>query len=51
MVAIPKATTLEHLQANLEATELDLEDEHFFVIDEMEKDVRIVNPYFAPDWD
>lgn len=51
VVAIPKATTPEHLQANLEATEFDLEDEDFFAIDDMEKNVRVVNPDFAPDWD
>jgi 2,5-diketo-D-gluconate reductase B len=51
VVAIPKATTPEHLQANLEATEFDLDDEDFFAIDDLEKNIRVVNPDFAPDWD
>lgn len=51
VVAIPKATTPEHLQANLEATEFDLDDEDFFAIDDLEKNFRVVNPDFAPDWD
>jgi 2,5-diketo-D-gluconate reductase B len=51
VVAIPKATTPEHLQANLEATQFDLDDEDFFAIDDLEKNIRVVNPDFAPDWD
>ena len=51
VVAIPKATTLEHLQANLEATQFDLDDDDFFAIDDLEKNIRLVNPDFAPDWD
>ena len=51
VVAIPKATTPEHLQANLDATEFDLDDEDFFAIDDLEKNIRVVNPDFAPDWD
>lgn len=51
VVAIPKATRPEHLQANLEATQFDLDDEDFFAIDDLEKNIRVVNPDFAPDWD
>jgi len=51
VVAIPKATRPEHLQANLEATQFDLDDEDFFAIDDLEKNFRVVNPDFAPDWD
>ena len=51
VVAIPKATMPEHLQTNLEATQFDLDDEDFFAIDDLEKNIRAVNPDFAPDWD
>lgn len=37
VIAIPKATTPEHLQANLEATQFDLDDEDFFAINNLEK--------------
>ncbi len=51
VVAIQKATTPEHLQANLEAIQFDLNHEDFFVNDDLEKNIRVVNSNFAPDWD
>lgn len=51
VVAIQKPATPEHLQANLQAIQFDLNDEDFFAIDDLEKNIRVVNPDFAPDWD
>lgn len=51
VVAIPKASSKEHLQSNLDIYDFELSDEHFERIDELEKNRRLVNPSFAPDWD
>lgn len=50
VIAIPKASSREHLEANIDIFDFQLEDEHFEAIDNLEKDQRLVNPTFAPDW-
>lgn len=51
VVAIPKASSEVHLRANMDVYDFQLEDDDFFAIDELEKDRRLVNPDFAPEWD
>ncbi len=51
VVAIPKASSVEHLNENLDIYDFELSDEHFEQIDALDKSIRIVNPTFAPDWD
>ncbi|MFY0684945.1 MAG: aldo/keto reductase [Balneola sp.] len=50
VVVIPKASSKEHLEANLDIYDFVLEDDDFYAIDELPKDQRIVTPDFAPDW-
>lgn len=51
VVAIPKASTREHLQENIDIFDFELTDEQFDRIDLLEKSERLVNPSFAPKWD
>lgn len=51
VIAIPKATTAEHLRENIDLYDFELSDEHFDEIDQLDKTRRISNPSFAPDWD
>lgn len=51
VVAIPKASSREHLEENIDIFDFELSDEHFQQIDELDKTTRLVNPTFAPDWD
>lgn len=51
VVAIPKASSREHMEANLDIYDFELEDEDFYAIDALEKNTRLVNPDFAPEWD
>jgi 2,5-diketo-D-gluconate reductase B len=51
VVAIPKAASPGHREANLAAAEVTLTDEERARIDALPKDGRIVDPGFAPDWD
>lgn len=50
VVAIPKASSKEHLEENIDIFDFELSDEHFQRIDELDKTKRLVNPSFAPDW-
>ncbi|HET6528341.1 MAG TPA: aldo/keto reductase [Balneolaceae bacterium] len=50
VVAIPKASSKEHLKENFDIFDFFLDDEDFDRIDELEKGTRLVNPSFAPDW-
>lgn len=50
VVAIPKASTEEHLKENFDVFDFFLEDEDFNRIDQLEKGMRLVNPSFAPKW-
>ncbi len=51
VAAIPKSTSASHLESNLNLYDFELSDEHFQMIDELERGDRLVNPVFAPDWD
>ncbi len=51
VVAIPKSTSVSHLQENINIYDFELQDDDFYAIDELEKSLRIVNPPFAPKWD
>jgi 2,5-diketo-D-gluconate reductase B len=51
VAAIPKASRQESQQANLDALQLQLDDEDRQVIAALPKDKRFVSPAFAPDWD
>jgi 2,5-diketo-D-gluconate reductase B len=51
VVAIPKASSEDHLRENLDIFDFALTDEQFEAIDALDKSKRFVNPTFAPDWD
>ncbi len=51
VVAIPKASSREHMEENLDIYDFTLEDDDFYAIDDLDKNRRIVNPDFAPEWD
>ncbi|WP_234571883.1 aldo/keto reductase [Rhodohalobacter sp. 614A] len=51
VVAIPKASSKEHLEDNIDIYDFELSDEHFEQIDALDKTTRLVNPSFAPKWD
>ncbi len=51
VVAIPKSSSKEHLQENIDIYDFELTDNEFEQIDLIQKNERIVNPSFAPDWD
>ena len=51
VVAIPKASSREHLEENLDIYDFVLEDDDFYAIDDLDKTFRIINPDFAPEWD
>lgn len=51
VVAIPKASTEEHLKENIDIFDFVLEDDDFYAIDDIDKSTRITNPDFAPKWD
>lgn len=50
VVAIPKSSSQAHLEENIDIFDFELTDEEFNSIDQLEKDRRLVNPAFAPDW-
>lgn len=50
VVAIPKASSKEHLKSNIDIFDFQLSDEDFNRIDQLEKSERLVNPSFAPKW-
>jgi 2,5-diketo-D-gluconate reductase B len=51
VTVIPKASSKEHLEQNIDVYDFTLEDEDFYAIDDLDKDTRIVTPDFAPEWD
>lgn len=51
VAAIPKATSKAHLEENLNILDFDLTDAEAEMIAGLEKDGRIINPSWAPDWD
>lgn len=50
VVAIPKASSREHLESNFDIFDFELTDEDFDRIDALNKSSRLVNPSFAPAW-
>lgn len=51
VVAIPKASSQEHLELNFDIYDFELTDDEFERIDMIDKSKRLVNPSFAPNWD
>lgn len=51
VAAIPKATRPEHLEENFGVFDFDLTDAEQDAIDAFEKDRRLINPGWAPEWD
>ena len=51
VVTIPKASSREHLEANMDIYDFALEDDDFYAIDDLDKTHRVINPEFAPEWD
>jgi 2,5-diketo-D-gluconate reductase B len=51
VAAIPKASRAESQQANLDALKVTLDDDDRKVIAALPKNMRCVNPAFAPAWD
>jgi 2,5-diketo-D-gluconate reductase B len=51
VAAIPKASRGESQKANLDALKVTLDDDDRKTIAALPKNVRCVNPAFAPDWD
>ena len=51
VAAIPKASRRESQKANLDALKVTLDDDDRKTIAALPKNVRCVNPAFAPDWD
>ncbi len=49
--AIPKASSPEHREANLDIFDFELSDEDIARIAELERGQRILDPDFAPDWE
>ena len=48
VVAIPKASSEEHIRDNFEARELELDEEDVEKIESIEREERMVDPGFAP---
>lgn len=51
IITIPSSTRAEHQKANLDALNIALSDDEMNAIDGLNRDERIANPDFAPDWD
>lgn len=51
VVVIPSSTRASHQKANLEALSVELSPEEIALIDRLDRNERIANPGFAPDWD
>lgn len=51
LVVIPASTKPHHQEANLAARDLKLTDDEMARIDALDRNERITNPKFAPDWD
>lgn len=51
VVAIPKASSEDHLRENIDIYDFALEDDDFYAIDDLDKSTRLLDPDFAPDWD
>lgn len=51
VLAIPKASSREHITANADAVHVTLSDHERARIDELRGNLRLVDPGFGPDWD
>lgn len=51
VVPIPSSTRPRHQTQNLDALEIELTDNEIRAIDALDRNERIANPDFAPDWD
>ncbi|MEQ5836800.1 2,5-didehydrogluconate reductase DkgB [Marinobacter sp. NFXS9] len=51
IVPIPSSTRPDHQKANLEALDIELSIDEIDAIDKLDRNERIANPGFAPDWD
>lgn len=51
VAAIPSSTRPKHQKANLDALKIRLSEEEIAAIDDLDRNERIANPGFAPDWD
>ncbi|MGY5854701.1 MAG: aldo/keto reductase [Candidatus Thorarchaeota archaeon] len=50
VIPIPKASSEQHLRENYEALDIRLKENDIKLIDSIEDENRIINPYFAPEW-
>jgi len=50
VAAIPKATSEEHLQENFDIFDFELDSRQMTAIGELERELRLVDPEFAPRW-
>lgn len=51
VAAIPKAASHQHRVANLEIFDFELTDEQMATIHDLDRNQRIIDPSFAPDWE
>lgn len=51
IIAIPSTTKTSHLRSNFEAQQLSLSEDEMVAIDQLNRNERIVDPDFAPQWD
>ena len=51
VVVIPSSTRATHQKANLDALNVELTAEEIAAIDKLDRNERIANPGFAPNWD
>jgi 2,5-diketo-D-gluconate reductase B len=47
MIAIPKASSREHLEENFASLEIELSEDEIAQIDAIEREKRLVNPLFS----
>jgi 2,5-diketo-D-gluconate reductase B len=51
VAAVPKASSREHLAANLDIFDFELSDDERAAIARLQRGARTIDPAFAPDWD
>lgn len=51
VVILPKSARVEHLTGNLKLFDFVLDDVDIKKIDQLPKNIRILNPWFGPKWD
>jgi 2,5-diketo-D-gluconate reductase B len=50
VITIPKAASTKHLQENLGSLKVKLDRDDIHLIESIDREERIVDPYFAPEW-